>query len=309
MNRKFVITLMTSALAFTTPAFADEAAPAAGASAQNSMGDIVVTARRREESSLKVPVSVTAFGAETLRTKSINTPDDLVSHTPSLSITAGATWTITGAMGISQGASTKSSLKVAGTLIRSGATGTSVISLATSDAGLIEAATGTLDFSNKLSGTGLLKIDAGATLEADSTMASTLKVAFNGAGATLALKKPTGVAATISGYGVGDTIDLLKIAATGASVNGSNQLVIVNGATTVAKLQLTGSYAGATFNIASDGAGGTRITLLTAAMASPHAFIGAMAGLGGRPGPALIATAEVVIRDQAILAAPSVVLG
>ena len=143
----------------------------------------------------------------------------------------------------------------------------------------------------------------------DTTTTSTLTASFNGAGATLALKAPTTFAATIAGFAVGDTVDLLKIAATGASVNANDQLVIVNGATTVAKLQLTGSYAGATFNIASDGAGGTRITLLTAAMDSPHAFIGAMAGLGGRPGPALIATAEVVIRDQAILAAPSVVLG
>ena len=89
MNRKFVITLMTSALAFTTPAFADEAAPAAGASAANAFSDIVVTARRREESSLKVPVSVTAFGAETLRTKSINAQEDLAAHTPGLSLVSG----------------------------------------------------------------------------------------------------------------------------------------------------------------------------------------------------------------------------
>ena len=80
--------LAASALAISTSAFGEEAAPAApGASAQNSIGDIVVTARRREESSLKVPVAVTAFGAEALRSKSINTQDDLVSHTASLTIT------------------------------------------------------------------------------------------------------------------------------------------------------------------------------------------------------------------------------
>ncbi len=90
MKRKIAFTLFTSALAFAAPAFADEQAPAAaGASAQNSIGDIVVTARRREESSLKVPVSVTAFGAETLRNKSINTPEDLIAHTPGLTLYSG----------------------------------------------------------------------------------------------------------------------------------------------------------------------------------------------------------------------------
>ena len=236
---------------------------------------------------LSVTGSVTQTGAVTI--------GDASKSSASLSIAKGATWTINGAVGISHGTSTKSSIKVAGTLIKSGATGSSVINLATTDTGLIEAAVGTLDFSNKVAGTGTVKIDAGATLEADSTMASTLTVAFNGAGATLALKKPTGVAATISGYAVGDTIDLLKIAATGASINGSDQLVIVNGATTVASLKLTGTYSGATFTIGSDGHGGTNVTLLTAAGvpppgSTPQAFVAAMAGLGGASGSAATLT-------------------
>ncbi len=111
-------------------------------------------------------------------------------------------------------------------------------------------------------------------------------VTFNGATATLALKSAAAFAATISGLAVTDTIDLMGRKATGASVNGSDQLVIVNGATTVAKLQLTGTYTGATFTIGSDGHGGTNVTLLTAASVPPlagssQAFIAAMAGLGG----------------------------
>lgn len=51
-----------------------------------SDGDIVVTARRREESLQEVPLAVTAFTAETLREKNITNQDDLVAHTPSLQI-------------------------------------------------------------------------------------------------------------------------------------------------------------------------------------------------------------------------------
>jgi hypothetical protein len=91
---------------------------------------------------------------------------------------------------------------------------------------------------------------------------------------------------------VGDTIDLLGRTATSASINGADQLVIVNGATTIATLQLSGTYTTPTFNLASDGAGGTNVTLLTAARA-PGAFIAAMAGLGGGSGSAAaIATAS-----------------
>src|SRR3546814_15507239 len=43
---------------------------------------ILVTARREEESIQSVPVSVTAFSAETLRENSVRTPEDLQIATP-----------------------------------------------------------------------------------------------------------------------------------------------------------------------------------------------------------------------------------
>ena len=168
---------------------------------------------------------------------------------------------------------------------------------------MIEVAAGTLDLAGKLSGTGGLKIDAGATLEVDTTTTSTLTASFNGAGATLALKAPTTFAATIAGFAVGDTVDLLKIAATGASVNANDQLVIVNETTTVASLQLTGTYNGATFTIGSDKHGGTNITLLTASMVPPpagaspapstQAMVAAMAGLGAVAGSVVVAGVHI----------------
>ena len=48
--------------------------------------EIVVTARRREESQQTVPLAVTAFSSDDLRTKQINTAEDLQFHTPSLQV-------------------------------------------------------------------------------------------------------------------------------------------------------------------------------------------------------------------------------
>jgi len=54
-------------------------------------------------------------------------------------------------------------------------------------------------------------------------------------------------------------------------------LVVVNGTTTVATLQLTGSYTGDTFNVTSDGNKGSNITVTLA----PALFTQEMAAFGG----------------------------
>ena len=167
-----------------------------------------------------------------------------------------------------------------GTLISSGATGTSEINPTTVDDGLVETASGTLDFASRLLGTGALKIDAGATLQADAAAVSTLTTVFNGGDATLALKLPKTFAATIGGFAATDTIDLLAEQATSASINPSDQLVILDKTVTLATLQLTGAYTDATFSFQSDGHGGTDVTLMSG-VPETHAFVEAMAGLGG----------------------------
>ena len=198
--------------------------------------------------------------------------------------------TIAGAFAIGEGAGATSSLTVAGALTKAGTTGTSRIAVAVTDSGLVEAADGTLDLTSAVSGSGALKIDAGAVLEVDAATSKSLTTTFDGAGATLALKTPTAFASTIAGFGVGDTFDLLKIAATGASINARDQLVIVDGTTTVATLQLTGTYSGATFAVGADGHGGTDLSLTAAGAVRPsaapsvQALICAMAGLGGSAG-------------------------
>ncbi len=138
-----------------------------------------------------------------------------------------------------------------------------------------------LTISGTLSGTGTLAMAAGATIEIDSAAPSTLTTKFNGGYSVLALMSPSSFAATISGLVVGDTIDLLGITATSATVAPKDRLVVYDGTTQVASLQLAGSYNGATFDVSADGKGGTDVTLATPGAApSPHAFISAMAGFG-----------------------------
>jgi iron complex outermembrane recepter protein len=72
--------LPTVALAQTSnsPAASDEVTPADG------LGDIVVTARRREENLQEVPIAVTAYGSEDLVEKGITDRTSLADNTPSL---------------------------------------------------------------------------------------------------------------------------------------------------------------------------------------------------------------------------------
>ena len=144
-----------------------------------------------------------------------------------------------------------------------------------------------------------------------------------GANDTIVLDPKAFFTGVIAGFGLGGTIDLLKTAATGASINAKDQLVIVNGTTTVATLQLTGTYSAPTFKISTDGAGGTNVTLLTAASTIPpgappgnppggasavsssapsvQAMVAAMAGLGPRTGSMVTPSAHDEARPPTLL--------
>lgn len=75
-------------LAYASPAVAQTAATAtvdtANAEAATSQGDIVVTARKRAESLLDVPISITAFSGEQLRRAGINSVSDIQNSVPNL---------------------------------------------------------------------------------------------------------------------------------------------------------------------------------------------------------------------------------
>ncbi|WP_165321621.1 TonB-dependent receptor [Rhizorhabdus phycosphaerae] len=74
---------MMAALSVAMPAHAQGAAEA---DAPQVAGEIVVTARKREENLLKVPVTVTALTSETLEKRGVVSMQDLASSTPALNI-------------------------------------------------------------------------------------------------------------------------------------------------------------------------------------------------------------------------------
>ncbi len=195
-----------------------------------------------------------------------------------LSLAKTAVWRL-GAGSIDRGAATTSRIVDDGLLIKNAGVGTSTIATPIVDYGIVEAATGTLDLAQSLSGSGALRIDASARLQVDAAASGALTASFNGANATLAMTSPDSFAATIAGFAVSDVLDLKGLTATGASVGAGDKLNIVDGATTIASLQLAGSYAGATFTVGSDGAGGTDIRLAAAAGGGPHALVAAMVRL------------------------------
>lgn len=78
--------------ASAAPAFAQDADPQASADATQARvdsGEIIVTAQRREERLSKVPVSVVAFGADVLKTRVINSEQDMGALVPGLLVKNG----------------------------------------------------------------------------------------------------------------------------------------------------------------------------------------------------------------------------
>src|ERR1700729_1150591 len=85
VSKLMQVVTLTGAISLAPHVMAADAAAATSATADasvTSLEEITVTARRREESLQSVPVSVTAFTAESLREKSIETTQDLQMSTP-----------------------------------------------------------------------------------------------------------------------------------------------------------------------------------------------------------------------------------
>ena len=208
---------------------------------------------------------------------------------------------VAGVVQLGSGSLTAASL----TLEASGAlSGFGQVNVAVADGGLIEAGGGTLVLAKAISGAGSLSIDDGATLQLNAGAARSLAIDFGDTGATLALGVVGQVKATLAGFAAGDAIDLLDTAATGATLLAGDKLAIKDGKTRIAILQLSGDYGGQTFHVASDGAGGSLITLAAGAAAPPPAppppppptrppgpsaadFVSRAASLGGSASPAL----------------------
>ncbi|WP_010183422.1 TonB-dependent receptor [Sphingomonas sp. PAMC 26605] len=91
MRQRTLLSLATSVACLAIPGLAaaqDQPSPAATTqpAAQTDPGDIVVTARRREESLKDVPIAVTALTGDQLKDRQANSIKDIAAYTPGLSI-------------------------------------------------------------------------------------------------------------------------------------------------------------------------------------------------------------------------------
>ena len=139
-------------------------------------------------------------------------------------------------------------------------TGFGTVSAPVANSGVIEAQGGLLRVTGAVSATGVDNIAAGASLEFDAATSSGQTATFTANTGNLLVGLPSSFAAVISGFATGNAIDLIDTIATAASYQ-SGTLQILDGETTVASLNLSGSYTSADFEVATDGNGGTLVTI------------------------------------------------
>jgi hypothetical protein len=121
--------------------------------------------------------------------------------------------------------------------------------------------------------TGTIVIDANGTFDVGGSVGVIASIAanqtldFSAAPGVLRLRQPTAFAAVIKGFASTDTIDLAGLAATTATWS-SGQLTIANGGSSVAVLSLPDDYSAAIFNVGTDGAGGSAVTITATCFAA-----------------------------------------
>jgi hypothetical protein len=245
--------------------------------------------------------SVMATGGGTLLEASLTT----IAAGGTLDLLAGRGWT--SALSLTDNAQLQlagGTFAAAGLTV--GATGTvsavGTIASPTTDNGLILANRGALDITGAVTGTGVLKLIGGSSLELGS-VAGTVGVLFgNGTRETLKLANPAAFASTLTNWSYGDTIDLMGTNAASAQITGNTLVVNISGGGTL-DYNLANPSAGRLV-LASDGAGGTNITLNRSAPA-PALLTQAMAGIGTSPGGASRALSADAAVGHSILASPA----
>jgi hypothetical protein len=134
-----------------------------------------------------------------------------------------------------------------------------VTGAAVTDDGSIIARGGTLTLASAVSGTGLARIDAGATLRLFASMAANIVFGANG-GETLFAAHGAAITGTIFGFAPGDLIDL-RVPATLLDY-AAGVLTLLDQGHVVDRLTLSGRYTQADFTLTPDGHGGADIGLL-----------------------------------------------
>lgn len=103
-NRLRLACLMTTALLVPAGAYAQDAAGSAnGSDAAQQLGDIIVTAQKKQESLQNVPISVDVVGAETLDRLSLSNFDELSGKIPNFSVRKSGSTSLISIRGIGSG--------------------------------------------------------------------------------------------------------------------------------------------------------------------------------------------------------------
>src|SRR5262245_17417904 len=109
---RWVLAAVAVALLSTIPRWAGAQSPSA--TATNELEEIVVTSRKRDESSLNVPIAVNAFSSADIQTIGIERPQDYIDLTPNMSMvqTQNQGTTFVTVRGISQARNSEPSVAV-----------------------------------------------------------------------------------------------------------------------------------------------------------------------------------------------------
>lgn len=173
-------------------------------------------------------------------------------------VLAGANWTLTGSNTLASGAAPLSN---SGTLTN---TGKLVVNGALTNSGTLMN-TGRLTDNTALTNGGTVEIGGHGALDLVDGATAKGSIAFDGAGALLeigAAGAPAGVSGRITNFFQGETIDVAGIGLAASYAYAGNLLTLrSSGGATLARLNLSTEFLHPAFTLATDGNGGTDITV------------------------------------------------
>ena len=169
-----------------------------------------------------------------------------------LVVTSKGTYDLTG-NGYIYAATAGDTIANQGVIEKTAGTGKSLVTAAVANTGTVEAASGTLDLTGTISGTGTLDIEGSAALELGGIIGAAQTADFGNGNGTLRVDNSAGFHAAVSGFGAGDAItlstfdDMAQVLFTAAS-GGGGTLTVTDGSQKFST-HLDGTYNASGFSL------------------------------------------------------------